>query len=137
MKNWLPTLPSGRLRRTVCAVALAAIAELVLPATALATSFKITPHIANHTPIVNKKWPIELTVTNGRMKLSGSVRYEFLFAGSVVSHQPGHRFTHGIYRDTMLFPSKSLGERLTLRILVTVPAYHRTEHIDWAIKTKR
>lgn len=136
MENRFRNLRGGRLRGLRVA-ALALTITLVLPAVALAASFRITPHIANHTPTVNVKWPIELTVTRGRKELSGSVRYQFLFDGSVVSSQPGHRFGHGIFRDTMLFPSKSLGEPLTLRILVTVPAYHRTEHIDWAIHTRQ
>lgn len=137
MRNWLRKLAGRHVSRLLCTPVLGAVAALTLPASALAASFRITPHIANHAPRINVKWPIELTVTGGTTKLSGSVKYEFLFSGSVVSSQPGHKFTGGIYRDTMLFPTKSLGEPLTLRILVTVPADHRTEHIDWAIKTKR
>ena len=129
------TRPSRTWRR-LRPVALAVTLMLALPATALAASFKVTPHIPNHTPTINKKWPLRLTVTRGNTKLSGSVRYEFLFAGTVVSKQPGHKFTHGVYRDTMLFPPKSLGQPLTLRILVTVPKYG-TEHIDWKITTKQ
>ena len=117
-------------------LALAVILTLALPATALAASFKITPHIANHTPTVNKKWPVRLTINKGKTKLSGTVKYEFLFDGSVVSHQPGHKFTHGSYTDTMIFPAQSLGEPLTLRILVTVPKYG-TEHLDWKITTQK
>ena len=117
-------------------VALALVLMLALPATALAAGFKITPHIPNHTPTINKKWPVRLTVTRGSTKLSGSVRYEFLFAGSVVSKQRGHKFTNGVYRDTMIFPARSLGQPLTLRILVSVPKYG-TEHIDWKIATKK
>jgi hypothetical protein len=117
-------------------VALAVVLTLALPATALAASFKITPHIANHTPTVNKKWPVKLTINKGKTKLSGTVKYEFLFDGSVVSHQPGNKFTHGSYTDTMIFPAQSLGEPLTLRILVTVPKYG-TEHLDWKITTQK
>jgi hypothetical protein len=137
MRNWLHKLPDRLLRRPLCALALSLVVAVTLPAAAQAASFKITPHIPNHTPIVNQKWPVELTVTAGKKRLSGSVKYEFLFEGSVVSHQPGHKFTRGIYRDAMVFPSQSLGQPLTVRMLVTVPAYHRTEHIDWAVKTKQ
>lgn len=137
MRNWLHKLPGKPVRRPLRALTLSFVLAVMLPAAAQAASFKITPHIANHTPIVNKKWPVELTVTAGKKRLSGSVKYEFLFDGSVVSHQPGHKFRRGIYRDTMVFPSQSLGEPLTLRILVTVPAYHRTEHIDWKVQSKR
>ena len=121
--------------RLIRPAALALLVMLALPATALAASFKITPHIAGHTPTVNVKWPVRLTVTSGRKKLSGRVRYEFLFQGTVVSHQAGHSFTRGVYSDTMIFPANSLGQPLTLRILVTVPKYG-TEHIDWNITTK-
>jgi hypothetical protein len=125
-----------RYGRRLRPVALALIVTLALPAAALAASFKITPHIANHTPTINVKWPVKLTVTSGKKKLSGSVKYEFLFDGSVVSHQPGHRFTHGVFNDTMIFPGDSLGQPLTLRILVTVPKYG-TEHVDWKVTTQQ
>lgn len=118
-------------------IALAVAATLALPATALAaTSFTIKPHIRNHTPIINKPWPITLDVTKGTIELSGSVRYEFLFAGMVVSRQPGHRFTKGVYKDTLKFTPPSLGEHLTLRIIVTVRKYG-TEHLDWKVTPKR
>jgi hypothetical protein len=137
MRNWLHKHPGRLPRRPLHALALSLVVALTLPAAAQAASFKITPHIANHTPIVNKKWPVELKVTAGRKRLNGSVRYEFLFDGAVVSKQAGHKFTRGVYRDTMVFPSQALGEPLTLRILVTVPAYHRTEHIDWKVQAKQ
>lgn len=142
MQNWLRRFPGRRLRRPLRAIALSLafssglIMAAALPAAAQAARFKITPHIANHTPTINKKWPVELTVTHGRTKLSGSVKYQFLFQGSVVSHQPGHAFKRGVYRDTMLFPAQSLGQPLTLRILVTVKKYG-TEHIDWAVKSQQ
>lgn len=134
--NGTRSMRGRRGRRGMRPVALALAITLALPATALAASFKITPHIANHTPTINVKWPIRLTVTKGKKKLSGSVRYQFLFQGSVVSNQPGHKFTHGVFKDTMVFPGNSLGQPLTLRILVTVPHYG-TEHIDWAITTQQ
>lgn len=117
-------------------LALALILTLALPGTALAAGFKIKPHILNHTPTINRKWPVRLTVTRGRTRLSGTVKYEFLFDGTVVSHQAGHKFTHGTYTDTMIFPPKALGEPLTLRILVTVPKYG-TEHLDWKVTAKQ
>jgi hypothetical protein len=123
-------------RRRLRPLALALILTFALPATALAANFKITPHLANHTPTINVKWPVRLTITRGKTRLSGSVKYQFLFQGSVVGHQPGHKFTHGTYTDTMIWPSDSFGEPLTLRILVTVPK-HGTEHLDWTITTQK
>jgi hypothetical protein len=125
-----------RSRRRIRPLAAVLLMALVFPATALAASFRITPHIPNHTPTINRKWLVRLTVTRGGTKLSGKVKYEFLFHGSVVSQQSGHRFTHGVYTDSMIFPRKSLGEPLMLRILVTVPKYG-TEHLDWKVMTQK
>lgn len=124
-----------RARRHVTPFVLALIAALALPAAALAASFKLTPHIANHAPIVNKKWPITVDVTKGTTKLSGSVTYQFLFSGSVVSTQKGHSFKDGVYKDSLDFPSNSLGQKLTLRIVVKTK--NGTEHLDWAITPKK
>jgi hypothetical protein len=130
--------PHGqRVSRRRMSLVAATIATLALPASALAAAkFKLTPHIANHTPTINKEWPITIYVTRGSTKLSGSVKYEFLFQGQVVSHQPGKKFTNGVYKDELDFPSDSLGQPLTLRILVTVPKYG-TEHLDWTIKSQK
>ena len=127
----------GALSHRLAAVAMVAAGSLALPAAAAAASFRVTPHIANHTPIVNRKWPVELTVTRGKTKLSGTVVYKFMFAGSVVSTQPVHgsyKFKGGVYRDQMIFPKQSLGQPLTLRFVVKTR--YGTEHVDWKIQTK-
>ncbi|MGC9221050.1 MAG: hypothetical protein ACP5H2_06820 [Solirubrobacteraceae bacterium] len=121
--------------RRLAAAAAVSAAALAFPMAAMAASFKLTPHIRNHTPIINRKWPLEIDVTKGRDKLSGTVKYQFLFSGSVVSTQKGHRFKNGVYKDTMKFPPDSLGEPLTLRILVTTR--YGTEHVDWKVTSKK
>jgi hypothetical protein len=130
--------PLRRLRRRLKPVALGLFAALALPASALAANFKIKVHIANHTPIVKKRWPIELTVTRGKKKLSGTVRYEWMFDGAVVKTQPLHgafKFKHGVYRDQLVFPTTSGGDALTLRFLVTTR--YGTEHADWKLQIAR
>ncbi|HWE58597.1 MAG TPA: hypothetical protein VG228_02790 [Solirubrobacteraceae bacterium] len=131
-------LPARRQRRLVGPAALAVIGALALPATALATGFTIRVHIANHTPIAGRRWPIELTITRGRQRLSGNVRYQFMFAGVVVRTQPARgafKFTRGVYRDQLVFPKQSIGEPLTLRFLVRTR--YGTEHADWRLETRR
>ncbi|MGH2862907.1 MAG: hypothetical protein ACRDLT_15590 [Solirubrobacteraceae bacterium] len=139
MLHRLRKLSARRLRRPLLGIALGMIAVgLVLPTAALAAGFTIRSHIANHTPIAGKRWPVELTITKGRRKLTGTVRYQFMFAGVVVRTQPRHgafRFKHGVYRDELVFPKQSLGERLTLRFLVKTR--YGTEHTDWALETRR
>ncbi len=138
MQNRLLKRPTRRLRRRAGAIVLGLMAALALPAAALAGGFTIRVRIANHTPIAGKRWPIELTVTRGRERLSGTVRYQFMFAGVVVRTQPQHgafSFRRGIYRDELIFPKQSLGEPLTLRFLVKTR--YGTEHADWALETRR
>jgi hypothetical protein len=100
--------------------------------------FKITVRIANHTPVAGHRWPIELKIDKGRRKLSGTVRYQFVFAGVVVRTQPGHgafKFKHGVYRDDLVFPLQSVGQPLTLRFLVRTR--YGIEHADWTLKTRK
>jgi hypothetical protein len=122
------------LRRRVTPLAVALVVLLAMPSAALAASFKVTPHISGHTPTAKKKWPIALTVTKGKKQLSGSVKYEFLFDGSVVSHQPGKKFTDGIYKDELLFPASAEGIKLTLRIIVKTS--YGTQNVNWAVTTQ-
>jgi hypothetical protein len=140
MQNRFRRLAAIRSRRPRSVVLLASIAALALPGPALAATsgFTIRLHIANHTPIVGKRWPIELIITRGHKKLSGTVRYQWLFAGAVIRTQPQHGaygFKHGIYQDQLVFPSQALGEPLTLRFLVRTR--YGTEHADWALRTKK
>lgn len=129
-------------------LAAGALAALALPGSAVAARsaraphrahaakhFTVRAHFPNHTPTANRNWPIRLTVTKRRAKLSGSVRYEFKFQGAVVSHQPGHRFKHGLYKDKLLFPSDAVGQSLTL--VVVVKTKYGTEDVNWAVKTRK
>ncbi len=121
-------------RRRLAPLAVALVVALAIPAAASAASFKVTPHISGHKPTAKKKWPIALTVTKGQKKLSGSVKYEFLFDGSVVSHQAGKKFTDGIYKDELLFPASAEGIKLTLQIVVKTS--YGTQNVDWTVTTR-
>jgi len=111
------------------------IALLALPASASAAPFKAVLHAPNHTPKVHAKWRITVDVTRGSQKLSGSVRYEFLFAGQVVSHQSGHKFRAGVYRDALVFPASAVGMQLTLDTIVKTK--YGTVKLPWTVTTKR
>ena len=114
-------------------VPLLAALALAVPATASAAAFKAHLTAPNHSPTANKPWPITVTATRGATKLSGSVRYQFLLYGSVVSRQPGHSFTRGIYHDVLMFPSTAVGSSLTLRVIVKTK--YGTVDLNWAVKT--
>lgn len=122
--------------RTAVLAVIGAIATLAIPAsTQAASKFTIVPHFPNHTPTANVGWKITLDVTKGKTKLSGSGKYEFEFSGTVVSRQPGKKFTGGLYKDTLKFPSTAVGEPLTLVVLITTK--YGTQSVSWAVNTKQ
>lgn len=124
----------ARSRRHACVVLLMTALLAVVPTSALASAFVAHLRAPNHLPTAGKSWPITATVTRGRTKLTGSVKYEFLYYGSVVSHQPGHSFKEGVYHDTLKFPKDAIGYPLTLRVIVTT--HYGTADVDWAVKTR-
>lgn len=72
-----------------------------------------------HHPKANKKWPITVTArTWSHRPLSGRISYEFLFGGRVVSRQSNYAFRHGRFHDTIVWPARSVGIRLTFRVVV-------------------
>ena len=123
------------LRRSGSVVLVGLVVALALPALASAAPFTARLKAANHQPVANKNWPITVTVTRGRAKLSGSVRYEFLFNGTVEAHRAGHSFKHGVYHDSLVFPSAAIGHTLSLRVIVTTR--YGTVRLPWWIKTRR
>lgn len=99
---------------------------------AAAVSFSAVLHAPNHRPVMNKPWRITVVVTMGRQKLSGNVNYRFLYPGlGVVGRQPGHKFTGGVFNDTLTFPAASVGKTLTLQVVVTTRYGTRT--LSWNI----
>jgi hypothetical protein len=120
------------------------VLALMLTATALALSLPVsasaaapfTAHLQapNHTPTAGKKWYITVTATHGKTKLSGSVNYQFLFSGSVVGHQKGHSFKGGVFHDWLLFPNKSVGFSLTLRVVVKTS--YGTVDLPWTVNVR-
>jgi hypothetical protein len=122
-------------RGRLAAVASLMVVLLAFPAGASAAPFRAVLHAPDHAPKVNAKWRITVDVTRGSQKLAGSVRYEFLFAGQVVSHQSGHKFSGGVYRDALVFPASAVGMTLTLDTIVKTK--YGTVTLPWTVTTKR
>ncbi len=112
--------------------ALLASAALAVPAVAAAPAFKATLRTPKIQPKVGKLWDITVTAkSNAGRPLRASAYYQFVFNGQVVSTQypaPGTKgvgirhspltFT-GHFSDQLLFPARSAGIPLTLRVVVT------------------
>jgi len=92
---------------------------------------------STHTPKVNAKWPITVTATLGGKPAHASASYEFLFGPVVVSTQYPHNnkrysFT-GQFSDTLVFPAASVGQPLTLRVVIKAQGH--TVNLNWSIKS--
>jgi hypothetical protein len=137
----MTVIPRRRQRRRPASLIprmlLAASATLfVLAGTSAASTAAFTARLQapNHAPVAGKPWPITVTATRGATKLSGTVRYRFLFGGQAVSTQPGHAFTKGVYHDTLVFPAQAIGSPLTLQVIVATR--YGTVDLDWAVTTR-
>ncbi len=88
-----------------------------------------------HHPRANHRWRIRITArTRGGRALHAEVRYQFLFHGQVVSRQSHYRF-RGTFRDTIVWPRKSIGYPLTFRAVVTTRLGRR--NLDYAVRVRR
>jgi hypothetical protein len=110
-----------------------AVLALALPSTALAGGFTAHLYAPNHQPKVGN-WRITVTANRGSQKLSGTVNYQFLFNGQVVGHKPGHGFTHGVFHDTLQWPSRAIGHTIYLQVVVSTR--YGTDYLRWWIKVR-
>lgn len=88
-----------------------------------------------HHPKIKAKWPLSVTATLAGKPAHATALYLFMFGAMVVSTQHPYgknpyRFT-GHYKDTFTWPPDSLGQALTLRVVVS--AGGRSVDLDWAV----
>jgi hypothetical protein len=113
-----------------------AVLAMAFPAAALAGGFTAHLYTPNqtHQPRVGI-WHIKVTATRGGQKLSGDVNYRFLYQGTVVAHRAGHRFSHGVFYDTLLWPANAVGHTIYLQVVVSTR--YGTDYLNWWIKVRR
>ncbi|HET9123533.1 MAG TPA: hypothetical protein VFN65_01460 [Solirubrobacteraceae bacterium] len=119
---------------SVSSAAATAPAVAAPPATA-AARFTARLHATTHRPRANTKWRITITATRGRQKLSGTVRYRYLYNGVQVGSSRGGSFRHGVYHDTIIWPSRSIGHPLTFEAVVRTR--YGTVDLRWWIRVRR
>ncbi len=96
---------------------------------------QVTLAAPGHRPAVGAPWPIVIRAYGQDGEpLRSEVRYQFLFAGSVVARRSHYRF-RGSFRDTIRWPARSLGVPLTFRAVVTTPL--GTRRVDYAVRVRR
>jgi hypothetical protein len=134
----------SRARLLTLAIAAAAVASQFSLSAAQAATVKgksgplaVTMHPSTHHPKVNAKWPLTVIATLRGKPVKASAEYEFLYSGTVVSTQYPRNNKHftftGMFHDTLLFPSASYGEPLTLQVVITASGHH--VDLDWAISS--
>lgn len=114
-----------------------AIAAGTTTVTAKSGALSGTLTAATHHPKINVKMPISVTATLSGKPAHATAKYNFLFAGSVVSTQAVKSNWHfsftGHYADTLDFPAQSLGEPITLQVVVSSGGH--TVKLNWAIQS--
>jgi hypothetical protein len=100
---------------------------------------KATLSAPNHSPKINVEWPITVAATLSGKPAHASAIYQFLFGGSPVATQYPHSNKHymftGHFSDTLDFPAASVGEPLTLRVVIKDAGH--TVNLDWAITSHK
>lgn len=95
----------------------------------------VTLSAPTHRPRAGAPWPIVIHALSSRMKpLRAEVRYQYLFAGSVVARRSHYRF-RGSFHDIIRWPARSIGVPLTFRAVVTTPL--GTHRLDYAVRVAR
>ncbi len=92
----------------------------------------------DHAPVAGRLWPYTVKATDASGKpLSGTVATEFAFGGTVVGREvpPTHALKNGTLRDKVTFPPQSVGEPLTLQVVVRTA--QGTVTLDWPVTPKR
>jgi len=109
----------------------------------LAAAFKAVFSAPSHHPVVNKNWPITVTVTNlsGR-PIAASLYMQVLYGGLVVGPIDGNKkgrakIYHfvGRHHENIVWPVASIGHPLTLQSVVTVKG--KTKKLLWALSVVR
>lgn len=141
--NHQPPRPSSRDARASAirpnwwrgtAVLVVVLGALIVPTAALARPFGSTLQISTHRPHVGAQH-IRVTATHHGRGLCGKVSYVFYWNGQQVSQQPGGHFCRGVWRDTLRWPSRAVGHRLTMGVVVKTR--YGTDYDWWWIQVRR
>lgn len=137
------------MRMTIPATLLGCVAAIALAAApATAAPFDVKLHAPNHHPKAGaKNWRITVTARTASGKpLRATAVYHFLYNGTVVAtrypnpgkgRRPARPYPfRGRYSDTILWPKRAAGYRLTFRVAVTVRG-KGTVNRDWWVRVRR
>jgi hypothetical protein len=127
------------------AATIAAVLALAAPAAAASVvtrssgPLSATLTASTHTPKINVPMSIKVTATLNGKPARATLIYQYLYGGAVVStrypcNNKACTFT-GHYSDNLTFPATSLGEPLTLQVVVKASGH--TVKLDSSITSHR
>lgn len=99
-----------------------------------ALSFKAAFSAPSHHPVVNKNWPITVTVTDLSGKpVAATVQMNVLLGSLQVGQIDNGKIYHfvGRYHEIITWPQASVGHKLTLQSVVKVKG--KTKKLSWAV----
>jgi hypothetical protein len=99
-----------------------------------ALSFKAAFSAPSHHPVVNKNWPITVTVTDLSGKpVAATVQMNVLLGSLQVGQIDNGKIYHfvGRHHEIITWPQASVGHKLTLQSVVKVKG--KTEKLSWAV----
>jgi hypothetical protein len=121
------------------ALAFAGSAAAATAATRTSGPLSATLTVSTHTPKINVPMSIKVTATLKGKPAHATLIYQYLYGGAVVStrypcNNKACTFT-GHYSDKLTFPATSLGEPLTLQVVVKASGH--TVKLDSSITSHR
>ena len=116
------------------AVLVVVLGALIVPSAALARPFSSTLQAPSHRPHVGPE-RIRVTATHNGRGLCGTVSYVYYWKGQKVSQQPGGHFCNGVWKDTLRWPARAVGFRLTMGVVVKTR--YGTDYDWWWIQVRR
>ena len=112
--------------------------ETTTPKPPPAAAFKAVFSAPSHHPVVNKNWPITVTVTDLAGKpVAATLQMNVLFAGAQVGQIDEGKIYHfvGRHHENIVWPPESIGQPLTLQSVVTVKG--KTKKLLWPVSVVR
>jgi len=103
-----------------------------------AATFKAVFSAPTHHPVVNKNWPITVTVADLAGKpVAATLQMNVLFAGAQVGQIDNGKIYHfvGRYHEIITWPQASIGQPLTLQSVVIVNG--ATKKLLWTLSVVR
>ena len=136
--------------RVFLITALFAVAALTPLTSVQAAGFRAKLSAPNHSPLANKLWYIRVSATTASgQPLRATTTYQFAFGGQVVAtrypspaspcDETGGKHPYafkGSYRDGLLFPKRSVGIPLTLRVVVKVKGMG-VKTLNWKVSVRK